>query len=114
MLIASTLGDFTAVALGIGYLPSIALFAALILVPAVGYRYLRFDGVFAFWFAYVLTRPLGASVADWLGKPQVDGGVGVGSGGVSLGFALVLVALVAVMQARTRRPVGGVEAVPRG
>lgn len=87
-------GDFAAVGLGLGYLPSIALFAVLIAIPAAGFRLGRFDGVFAFWFAYVLTRPLGASVADWLGKPASEGGVGLGSGWVSLGFALVMVALV--------------------
>ncbi len=109
----TALGDFTAVALGIGYLPSIVLFAVLIAIPAIGYRLLRFDAVFAFWFAYVLTRPLGASVADWLGKPRAEGGVGVGAGWVSLGFALVMAALVAVMQVRSRPP-GGAQAVPGG
>nr|WP_274636374.1 hypothetical protein [Microbacterium bovistercoris] len=92
--LGTALGDFTAVGLGLGYLPSIALFALLILVPALGYRVLRWNAVFAFWFAYVLTRPLGASVADWLGKPVADGGVGLGAGWVSLGFAVTMLALV--------------------
>jgi uncharacterized membrane-anchored protein len=83
--------------LGLGYLASIALFACLILVPALGYRYLRWNAVLAFWFAYVLTRPLGASVADWLGKPVDHGGVGIGSGWVSLGFAAVMLVLVSIM-----------------
>lgn len=96
-------GDFTAVGLGLGYLPSILLFACLILIPALGYRFLRFNAVFAFWFAYVLTRPLGASVADWLGKPVAEGGVGVGSGWVSLFFAVVMVALVALMRTTPSR-----------
>lgn len=100
--LGTALGDFTAIALGIGYLPSIALFAALILIPVLGYRLLRWNGVFAFWFAYVLTRPVGASVADWLGKPVKEGGVGIGSGWVSLGFALAMVVLVALMRRRSR------------
>ena len=100
--LGTAVGDFTAVGLGLGYLPSIALFAVLILVPALGYRFLRFNPVFAFWFAYVLTRPLGASVADWLGKPVPEGGVGLGSGWVSLAFAVVMVALVATMRIRAR------------
>ncbi|MGV8909511.1 MAG: hypothetical protein ACOH1Y_11055 [Propionicimonas sp.] len=98
--LGTALGDFTAIALRIGYLTSIALFAALILIPVLGYRLLSWNGVFAFWFAYVLTRPLGASVADWLGKPANEGGVGIGSGWVSLGFALAMVALVALMRRR--------------
>jgi len=95
--LGTALGDLTAVGLGLGYLPSILLFAAAILVPVLGYRLLRWNAVFAFWFAYVLTRPVGASVADWLGKPVAEGGVGVGSGWVSLGFALLMVGLVALM-----------------
>ena len=101
--LGTAVGDFTAIGLGLGYLPSILLFAVLILVPALGYRYLRFGGVFAFWFAYVLTRPLGASLADWMGKPVADGGLGVGSGWVSLGFAVAMVVLVALMRPRAAR-----------
>ena len=63
-------GDLTAISLHLGYLPSAFLFAAVIAVPAL----LRWRGalneVAAFWAAYVVTRPLGASVADWLGKPK--------------------------------------------
>ena len=100
--LGTALGDLTAVGLGLGYAPSILLFAALILVPVLGYRRLGWNSVFAFWFAYVMTRPLGASVADWLGKPVREGGVGVGSGWVSLAFALVMVALVVPMHRRRR------------
>ena len=76
------------------------MFAAAIMLPAVGYTYWRWGAVFSFWFAYVLTRPLGASVADWLGKPSAEGGLGVGSGWVSLGFAIIMIVLVAVMYVR--------------
>ena len=89
-------GDFAAVGLHLGYVPSILLFAVLILVPAVGYRFLRWNGILAFWVAYVLTRPLGASVADWLGKPVAEGGAGVGSGWVALAFAVAMGGVVAV------------------
>lgn len=93
----TALGDFTATTLRLGYAASILLFAVLILIPLLGYRLGHWNEVFAFWFAYVLTRPLGASVADWLGKPVSEGGVGVGSGWVSLGFLLVMAVFVAVM-----------------
>lgn len=102
----TAVGDLTAVGLGLGYAPSIALFALLILIPAFGYRLLHWNGVFAFWFAYVLTRPLGASVADWLGKPVGEGGVGLGAGWVSLGFAAVMLGLV--VSAGLRAPAGAV------
>lgn len=98
--LGTALGDLTAVGFGLGYAPSVLLFATLILVPVLGYRRLGWNGVFAFWFAYVLTRPLGASVADWLGKPVSEGAVGIGSGWVSLAFALAMVALVLPMHRR--------------
>lgn len=97
-------GDLTAVALGLGYGLSIVLFAVVILVPALGYRFLRWNPIFSFWFAYVVTRPLGASVADWLGKPTEVGGLGLGDGWVSLVFAVLIVGCVAYL-ARTRRDV---------
>lgn len=101
--LGTAVGDLTAVAFGFGYLPSIVLFAVLIVVPVLGWRFARWNAVFAFWFAYVLTRPLGASVADWLGKPVAEGGEGWGSGWVSLGLALVMVLLVAGMRVGDRR-----------
>ena len=71
------------------------LFAAAISVPAAGYRWFRWNPTAAFWIAYVLTRPLGASVADWTGKPTAVGGLGWGEGMMSLAFALVIAGLVA-------------------
>ncbi len=90
----TALGDFTAYTLGLGYWTSAALFAALILVPAFGYRVLRWNAVFSFWFAYVVTRPLGASIADGLAKPQANGGLAWGDGPVVLVLAGLIVAMV--------------------
>ena len=59
-----------------------------------GYRYFNLNAVFAFWFAYVMTRPLGASFADWMGKSHAGGGLNYGDGPVSLVLALLIVALV--------------------
>jgi len=83
-------GDMTASTLGLGYFPSVLLFAALIAIPALAYRLLGLNAIAAFWFAYIITRPLGASVADWLGKPFL-GGLGLGDGKI----ALVLTVLIA-------------------
>ena len=99
----TALGDYTASTLHLGYLASAFLFAGLILVPAVGYRWFRMNEVLAFWFAYVLTRPLGASIADWLGKPKYRSGVGLGDGPVSLVFAVLIVVCVAAMTRTWRR-----------
>lgn len=84
-------GDLTANSLGLGYFGSIWLFAAIIAIPAIGYFRLGMGSILAFWFAYVVTRPLGASVADWLGKPE---GVGLGNGLVSVVFAAAIVLIV--------------------
>jgi uncharacterized membrane-anchored protein len=84
-------GDFTANTIGLGYFGSILLFAAVMAIPALGYFRFGMGSILAFWFAYVVTRPLGASVADWLSKPE---GVGLGTGLVSLVFALVIAAFV--------------------
>jgi uncharacterized membrane-anchored protein len=90
-------GDYTAHTLGLGYFASAVLFAVLILVPALGYRYFHMNEVLAFWFAYVLTRPVGASIADWLGKPKNLSGMALGDGPVSIAFGVLIVACVAVM-----------------
>src|ERR1700759_2345046 len=84
-------GDLTANTFGLGYFGSIWLFAAIIAIPAIGYFRLGMDSILAFWFAYVVTRPLGASIADWLGKPE---GVGLGNGAVSLAFAAAIALIV--------------------
>jgi uncharacterized membrane-anchored protein len=84
-------GDLTATTFGLGYFGSIWLFAAIIAVPAIGYFRLGMGSILAFWFAYVVTRPIGASVADWLSKAE---GVGLGTGLVSLVFAAAIAAIV--------------------
>src|SRR5215471_8361811 len=70
-------GDMTAATLGLGYFASCVLFAVLFAIPALAYRLLGLNGIVAFWWAYIITRPLGASIADWLGKPYL-GGLGLG------------------------------------
>lgn len=94
----TALGDFTASTLHLGYWASAVLFAVIISVPATGFTVLRWNGVFSFWFAYVVTRPLGASVADGLGKPKDLSGMGLGDGWVALGFGAAIVVLVVYLQ----------------
>jgi len=101
--LGTALGDYTAKTLGLGYFPSAVLFAVLILVPALCYRSGLMGEVLAFWTAYVLTRPLGASIADWLGKPKQISGLGLGDGPVSVGFAVLIVICVAALSRRDAR-----------
>ncbi|MGH9078815.1 MAG: COG4705 family protein [Acidimicrobiales bacterium] len=93
----TALGDFTATTLHLGYFPSAALFAVIIAIPALGYRFLGWNPVFSFWFAYVITRPLGASIADGLGKPKDLSGLGLGNGWVSLVFGAVILGMVSYL-----------------
>lgn len=98
-------GDLTATTLGLGYLYSGVVFAVLIAVVAIGHyivkgilgmehRHQSRNAVFAFWLAYILTRPLGASFADWAGKAQNAGGLGWGDGTVSLILLVLIVGFV--------------------
>lgn len=95
----TALGDFTAYTLKLGYFPSAIVFAGVIVIPALGFRFGRWNAIFAFWFAYVVTRPLGASIADGLGKAKDVSGLGLGEGLVSLGFAAAILVLVGYLAA---------------
>ncbi|TAL43289.1 MAG: hypothetical protein EPN91_06760 [Salinibacterium sp.] len=105
-------GDLTAVTLDLGYLLSAVLFAVVILLPAVGYWRFRLNAIFAFWFAYVATRPLGASMADWFGKEQSVGGLGLGSGPVVLVLAVSITILVIYLTVTKRDVQPSVERQP--
>jgi len=96
-------GDLTAATLHLGFFASGLLFTGAIAVPAIGYTMFNLNPVVAFWTAYVLTRPLGASFADWLGKPRsLHGGLGLGDGPVTLAACVLIVAGV-YAAARTSR-----------
>jgi len=92
--LGTALGDFTATALGLGYLASGILFGVIILIPALARWRLGLNGVAAFWFAYVVTRPLGASFADYISKPRNISGIGFGDGQTALVFTAAVVVLV--------------------
>ncbi len=90
-------GDLTAVTFHLGFFLSAVLFAALFALPALGYWRLGLNATAAFWTAYILTRPLGASIADWLGKPRGVSGLDLGDGPVSFVLAALIIALVAYL-----------------
>ncbi|HKV84999.1 MAG TPA: hypothetical protein VJN88_10610 [Ktedonobacterales bacterium] len=97
-------GDMTASTLKLGYLHSGFLFAALFALPGIGYFLFRLNPIFAFWFAYIMTRPFGASFADWFGKPKDLSGLGWGTGLISIVLAAVIAVLVGYL-AISRRDV---------
>ena len=87
-------GDLTATTLSLGFLDSVFLFGGIILIPLIGWWRFSWNPIFAFWFAYVDTRPFGASIADWLDKPTSITGVNLGNGMVSWMALAVFVPIV--------------------
>jgi uncharacterized membrane-anchored protein len=93
-------GDLTATTLQLGYFSSGIVFAVVILLPLAAHRWLHLNAIFAFWFAYITTRPLGASFADWFAVAADKGGLHVGAGPVTV---IGLVALIGLVGYQTRR-----------
>jgi uncharacterized membrane-anchored protein len=91
--LGTAVGDLTATSMGLGFWASAGLFAVVISVPAVGWRRLRWNPIVCFWLAYIVTRPLGASLADGFSKPFA-GGLNVGDPLVSLVAFIAFVGLV--------------------
>lgn len=90
-------GDMSATTMGLGYLFSGVMFTIFIAIPALAYRLFGLNEIVAFWFAYILTRPLGASFADWMGKSRNFGGLGLGTGWVSLGLTFIIIGFVSYL-----------------
>jgi uncharacterized membrane-anchored protein len=113
--LGTALGDFTATTLNLGYLDSGILFTVIILIPAVARWQLGLDGVAAFWMSYVVTRPLGASFADYISKPKNISGINFGDGPTAIAFAVavfVLVAYLALARPDIQKPLGPVRPLP--
>ena len=97
-------GDLIGEQLALGYFTSLLLFAGVIALIAVAFLVFRIDAVLAFWLAYIMTRPLGASLGDLLSQTRTDGGLGVGTTVTSFVFLATILALVVYLTA-TRRDV---------
>jgi uncharacterized membrane-anchored protein len=95
--LGTALGDFTATSLNLGYLDSGILFAIVILIPALAHWKLGLNGIAAFWMSYIVTRPLGASFADYISKPKNLSGINFGDGPTAIVFAVAVFVLVAYL-----------------
>ena len=85
-------GDVTATTMHLGYFSSGIMFAVFFGIPAIAFWKFKLHPILAFWIAYILTRPLGASFADWMGVSHIRGGLEWGTGLVSLSlFALIII-----------------------
>ncbi|WP_370567294.1 hypothetical protein [Deinococcus sp. DB0503] len=95
-------GDLMAEQLQLGYLPSALIFGGLIALVALAQVIFRGNGILTFWLAYILTRPLGASIGDYLSQGHRAGGLGLGTTNTSLIFLVGSVAIVAYLTATHR------------
>ncbi len=88
-------GDMTAHTLNWGFLSSGIIFGIAFFIPGLTYLVLKFSPVLAFWISYIITRPFGASFADWFGSDKAKGGLGYGFGSAALVLTIAIVFIVA-------------------
>jgi uncharacterized membrane-anchored protein len=98
--LGTALGDFTATTTGLGFERGALVFAGLIGIVAAAHYFTKLPDSVLFWAAYVLTRPLGATLGDLVTKPRADGGLNLGRIASSLTIAVVMIALIAVTSQR--------------
>lgn len=95
--LGTAVGDLIAEQFQLGYLSSFVLFGLVIGIIAISHYSYNLNAVFAFWAAYILTRPLGASFGDYLSQPAVSGGLSLGAAGTSYIFLGLILALVSYL-----------------
>jgi uncharacterized membrane-anchored protein len=87
-------GDLLAESLRLGYAQSALIFGTAIAAIIVGHYYFKMNAVLSFWLAYILTRPLGASIGDLLSQPAKNGGYGLSTVGTSILFLSIITSLI--------------------
>lgn len=92
--LGTSAGDLISEKLEFGYLPTVGIFAGAIAVIAFCHFALKMNAILSFWLAYILTRPLGASIGDYLASPTEEGGLGLGTTVTSVIFLSTILALV--------------------
>jgi uncharacterized membrane-anchored protein len=100
--LGTSAGDFLSEQLELGYLAALGIFAGAIVVVAVLHFGLRMNAILSFWLAYILTRPLGASIGDYLASPTGEGGLGLGTNLTSIIFLSAILALVVFLAVSKR------------
>ena len=95
-------GDLIAETFNVGYGRSAVIFGGGIALVTVAWRYLELNAVLAFWLAYILTRPLGASIGDFLSQSRKHGGLALGTTGTSMLFLVAILGVVAYLT-KTRK-----------
>lgn len=98
-------GDFSAETLQLGYITSGIVYLVLFILPFICQKFLGLNEIFTFWFAYVMTRPLGASFADWVSVPADKGGLNIDRGVVTLVLTIFIVIAVVFLSKQTNHSV---------
>jgi len=101
--LGTALGDFVATSTGLGFERGAMVFAGLIALVAMAHAITRWPPSTLFWAAYVLTRPLGATLGDTLTKPTDDGGLALGRISSSLAMAGAMIGVIALTSLRSGR-----------
>ena len=96
-------GDLISEYYAMGYATALTLFSGLIAVIAIAYFVFKMNSVLAFWLAYILTRPLGASLGDYLIQPSADGGLEINMLLVNLGFLAAIIRSVTYLSIQNRK-----------
>jgi uncharacterized membrane-anchored protein len=112
--LGTSAGDYLSEQLELGYLAALGIFAGAIVVVAVLHFGLRLNAILSFWLAYILTRPLGASIGDYLASPTGEGGLGLGTNLTSIIFLTAILSLVVYLAISKRDVIrSGPIAAPR-
>ena len=101
--LGTSAGDLVAEKLAVGYLPSALIFGGTIAAITTAFYLIRAQHVLAFWAAYIITRPFGASMGDYLTAPTKDGGLGIGTNGTSAIFLAVIIGCVTWFTIQAKR-----------
>ena len=101
--LGTSAGDLVAESTGLGYAYAALLFAGVIGLTFLAYYYLKLNAILAFWIAYILTRPLGASLGDLLSQPVSAGGIGLGTTVTSIIFLIIILGLVIYLSMKEKK-----------
>lgn len=113
--LGTSAGDLLSEKLALGYLPTLGIFAGAIAVIAFCHFVLKMNAILSFWLAYILTRPLGASIGDYLASPKAEGGLGLGTTVTSILFLSTILGLVVYLAISKRDVIrSGPVAAPAG
>jgi len=113
--LGTSAGDLISEKLELGYLPTVGIFAGAIALIAFCHFALKMNAILSFWLAYIMTRPLGASIGDYLASPTEETGLGLGTTWTSIIFLSTILALVVFLAVSKRDVIrSGPVAVPTG